>query len=298
MSECTDMRELRKEYDKIKQHAEGMTDLAIALRKELDCLREQLAAAHRVNETWGRILNATRSEAIMRKREHAAILYDSWRVRALVERVAEKARLDRDAARKWARKWKKAAEYERRLKRIEAKFADSSTKERDGLRDQLAAEVRAKESMGRILESMGSEAIMRKREHASLLADANAARARVEQERDTIGTVLDDVAALFFNEAEWDYADVHPRAAQAINELAEARQEVANLQRRAEHAAQELDDALDAVEAVRKENERLGQQVDVLSAACSYHALIGTNMAGTASAWREWAAQKAKEGGK
>ena len=47
----------------------------------------------------------------------------------------------------------------------------------------------------------------------------------MRKERDTIGTVLDDVAALFFNEAEWDYADVHPRAAQAINELAEARRQ-------------------------------------------------------------------------
>ena len=53
--------------------------------------------------------------------------------------------------------------------------------------------------------------------------------AAMTQERDTIGTVLDDVAALFFNEAAWDYADVPPRAAQAITELAEARRQVAVL---------------------------------------------------------------------
>jgi len=39
------------------------------------------------------------------------------------------------------------------------------------------------------------------------------------------------------------------------------------------------------------------RQVEVLAAACSSHALIGANMAGTASEWRDWAAQTAKEGG-
>ena len=48
----------------------------------------------------------------------------------------------------------------------------------------------------------------------------------LRKERDTIADAFADVAALFFNEAEWDYADVHPRAAAAIEELAEARRQV------------------------------------------------------------------------
>jgi hypothetical protein len=102
------------------------------------------------------------------------------------------------------------------------------TQERDGLREQLAAEVRAKEDLGRILKAARSEAIMRQREHAAMLADSGSVRALVE------------------------------RVAE------KARLEVANLQRRAEHAAQELDDALDAVEAVTKERDQARQEADLL----------------------------------
>jgi hypothetical protein len=72
----------------------------------------------------------------------------------------------------------------------------------------------------------------------------------LRKERDTIADAFADVAALFFNEAEWDYADVHPRAAAAIEELAEARrqaevitQECVALRR----ARAEMHDGLDAV---------------------------------------------------
>jgi hypothetical protein len=49
-------------------------------------------------------------------------------------------------------------------------------------------------------------------------------------------------------------------------------------------------------DTLRAELAEARRQVEVLSAACSSHALIGTNMAGTASEWRAWAAQQAKGG--
>jgi hypothetical protein len=84
---------------------------------------------------------------------------------------------------------------------------------------------------------------------------------------------------------------MHMAAVGYVRELAAVKQERdtlnwdrAQLTNRAVHAERELAEAR--------------RQVAVLSAACSSHALIGTNMAGTASEWREWAAQQAKEGGK
>jgi hypothetical protein len=62
-------------------------------KQERDGLREQLEAAHRVNETWGRILKATRSEAILCQREHAALLADANAAR-------ERAEQDRDLLRR------------------------------------------------------------------------------------------------------------------------------------------------------------------------------------------------------
>ena len=150
------------------------------------------------------------------------------------------------------------------------------THERNGLRDQLAA---AKASMGRILESMGSEAAMRQREHAAILYDSWRVRALVE----------------------------------GVAE--KARQEVANLQRRAEHAAQELEEALDAVEAVTKERDQARQEADLLRrqvrvlvymamfapcAHCAAKDLCDNQPAATPCEENiaAWAAQQAKEGGK
>jgi hypothetical protein len=48
----------------------------------------------------------------------------------------------------------------------------------------------------------------------------------------------------------------------------------------------------------RQEVDLLRRQVDVLAAVCSSHALIGTNMVGTALEWAAWSARQAKEGGK
>jgi hypothetical protein len=50
--------------------------------------------------------------------------------------------------------------------------------------------------------------------------------------------------------------------------------------------------------AVTQELADARRQVEALAAACSSHALIGTNMAGTASEWAAWAAQQAEGGGK
>ena len=101
MSECTDMRALRAEYDKIKQHAEGMTDLAIALRKELDCLRnerdglrEQLEAESQSVASIALLVDSMRAEAVMRQREHAAILADANAARAKAEQERDQARND------------------------------------------------------------------------------------------------------------------------------------------------------------------------------------------------------------
>jgi hypothetical protein len=74
-------------------HDEMISKLRI-VTQERDGLREQLEAAHRVNETWGRILKATRSEAIMRQREHAAILADANAARAKAEQERDQARND------------------------------------------------------------------------------------------------------------------------------------------------------------------------------------------------------------
>ncbi len=70
------------------------------------------------------------------------------------------------------------AQAEATLARVKAE------QERDVLRDQLAAEARAKESLGHILVAARSEAIMLQREHAAILAGANAARVKTEHERD------------------------------------------------------------------------------------------------------------------
>jgi chromosome segregation ATPase len=237
MSECADMRALRAEYDKIKQHAEGVVSQNVELRQERDGLREQLEAESRSVASIALLVDSTRGEAAMRQREHASLIADANAARERAERSRDIARQERNeveakyaqvaklffgeeewthdevrgravaaiselsAARKRARLWKQAAEYERRLKRVEAQFADSLEQERDGLREQLANWKRRAEQQ----------------------ASANLV---------------------------------------IVRDLAEARQEVANLQRRAEHAAQELEDALAAVEAVTKERDQANKRAE------------------------------------
>ena len=82
------------------------------------------------------------------------------------------------------------------------------------------------------------------------LAAVTQERDSLRKERDTIADAFADVAALFFNEAEWDYADVHPRAAAAIEELAEARRQAEVITQECvalRQAMAEMHDGLDAV---------------------------------------------------
>jgi hypothetical protein len=87
--------------------------------------------------------------------------------------------------------WEKVAQEAEKVRDMALEAQASATiarcraeQERDGLREQLAAEIRAKACLGQILEAARSEAIMLQREHAAILADANAARVKAEQERD------------------------------------------------------------------------------------------------------------------
>ena len=100
-------------------------------------------------------------------------------------------------------------------------------------------------------------------DHTIVCSDA------LRKERDTIADAFADVAALFFNEAEWDYADVHPRAAAAIEELAEARRQVEKI---------------------------IGAVSDYLCPPYMKCVLKGKDRC--AKCWRAWAAKQAKEGGK
>jgi regulator of replication initiation timing len=110
------MRALRAEYDKIKQHAEGVVSQNCELRQERDGLREQMAAASNNETTLWRMLEAARSEAIMLQREHASIIADANAARVKAEqerdglhlcgesvaRMAEELKADRDLARQEA----------------------------------------------------------------------------------------------------------------------------------------------------------------------------------------------------
>ncbi len=130
------------------------------------------------------------------------------------------------------------------------------------------------------------------------LAAVTQERDALRKERDTIGTVLDDVAALFFNEAEWDYADVHPCAAAAINELAAVTEERDALRK-------ELADARRQVEAMSAPlaaaYSRFGHLDNVLEMAHDPDGTEKTNPwhACARDLWRAVkAARKAKGGGK
>ena len=121
----------------------------------------------------------------------------------------------------------------------------------------------------------------------------------LRKERDTIADTLDDVAALFFGEAEWDYADVHQRAAAAIDELAEARrqgevikQECVALRR----VMAEVHGGLEAVYLKYKHLDWLRQKKNL----DPWHECVRDFMRAVAVAigYEPKAAQQAKEGGK
>jgi methyl-accepting chemotaxis protein len=74
----------------------------------------------------------------------------------------------------------------------------------------LEAEVRAKESLGRMLEAERFEAAMRQHELASILADANAARERAELERDAARQEADTLRRQVrgMNDSAWVYEPI------------------------------------------------------------------------------------------
>jgi len=120
-----------------------------SVTQERDGLREQLATA--------------RSEAAMLRRE-------LLRFRAAANAAREKAEQERDGLREQLEGWKKVAQEAEKVSDL-------------ALTNQEAA-ILGRVSAEKALDSMRSEAAMRQREHASLLADANAARCKAEQERD------------------------------------------------------------------------------------------------------------------
>jgi hypothetical protein len=96
------VRIVTKERNQANERAANLAAELAAVTQDRACIKAQLAAAIKAKDTFWRILEAARLEAAMRQREHAAKLADSGSVRALAERVAETARLDRDKARQEA----------------------------------------------------------------------------------------------------------------------------------------------------------------------------------------------------
>ena len=176
MSECTDMRELRKEWTKFRQYAEGVVSVNVELKQERDGLREQLKG-------WKKVAQ------------------DAEKVRDLALTNQEVAILGR---------------------------------------------VRAE----RALDSMRSEAAMRQREHAAILADANEARHKAEQERDGLHLCGESVARMAA-ELKVERHQANERAANLAVELAamtlsrdQERQAVATLRRQVEAIAMEYSRAV------------------------------------------------------
>jgi hypothetical protein len=79
--ESNGLRQQLEGWKKVAQESEKVRDLALA--------NQEVAILGRVRAE--RSLDSMRAEAVMRQREHASMLADSGSVRALAERVAEKA---------------------------------------------------------------------------------------------------------------------------------------------------------------------------------------------------------------
>jgi hypothetical protein len=218
------------------------------------------------------------------------------------------------------------------------------TKERDGLREQLegwkkvaqeAEKVRdlalANQEtaiLGRVraeraLDSMRSEAIMRQREHAALLADANEAQERAEQERDGLHLCGESVARMAA-ELKVERDQANERAANMAVELA-AMTLSRDLERREAKdwktklaverfrvqalvdknfvLATRSTDCETALRLERQEDATLRRQVDVMSKRLALlddcpHCGPCEHDCKCAPCWSAWASKQAKEGGK
>jgi len=143
----------------------------------------------------------------------------------------------------------------------------AAVKERDGLRQKLAAEVLAKEYWMMLEEVARLEAAMRQREHAALLADSGSVRALAER-------VAEKAAE---------------RAANMAVELA-----AMTLSR--DQARQEVDQLRRLIELVKPSLERLlCEDCPASGTRCARDVKRGVTCG--ESIFR-WAAQQAKEGGK
>jgi hypothetical protein len=257
MSECTDMRELRKEWTKFRQYAEGVVSVNVELKQERDGLREQLKGWKKVAQDaekvrdlaltnqevaiLGRVraeraLDSMRSEAAMRQREHAAILADANEARHKAEQ------------------------------------------ERDGL--HLCGESVAR--MAAELKVERHQANERAANLAVELAAMTLSRDQERQERNEIEGEYTQLAELFWVESVCTHEELLARAVAALNELAAAKQDA----------------------------DLLRRQVEVLVMKVAPSILCPTNdgcpVAGGGPArpweckkcWSAWAAKQAKEGGK
>jgi chromosome segregation ATPase len=157
----------------------------------------------------------------------------------------------------------------------------------EGASKQAILELRGRD---KFLVDLRSKDEVRQREHAALLADANAARVKAEQERDK----CDDECVRLTIERD----AARTRAGDLTTELAEARQEAEKANERAANLSVELAAMTLSRDQERQEADRLKRQVEVLCRKLASCALLPNDTSSGLSpvqAWREWAAQEAKE---
>jgi chromosome segregation ATPase len=135
--------------------------------------------------------------------------------------------LSRDQARQEVANLQRRAEHAAQELEDALDAVEAVTKERDGLREQLANEVRMACKLSGTVAVLRSEMAMRQREHAALFADANAARVKAEQERYALLQSIEAQRKVF---KEDNNAHIE-RAYDAERALAEARQEADMLRR-------------------------------------------------------------------